>query len=492
MEILTDHKALEGAMSRDLTPDLSNRVFRLLEEALSCNISIKWVRGAGNMLADSLSRTPTGEADAPHYPRFSEDHLGQGEVKSVVCRIRQGQIVDPLLIKVAVAAKEDIDYQEVVQAISGGHELAGLGEAHPARQYRHVYQKLTVYKMREGAILLMDSARVVIPSVLREETLKCLHVQHPPADAMIKTAMRYLYWPDFAKDIEQKYKGCLVCQENRRMQYPPVKLQIQDVLDIHIMDRIQCDWGQKETRNFHVIVDHASIYLWAKEFRSKTTENSLSHIKQVINQCGRPLECITDRGPSYRDAFQEGLKALGVGCSHGASYNPRSQSVAEKAVGRLKQAIEKNPIRTPSDLEELVSGLNWVASSEVGAGSAADRFYGRTVRGLLPAAPGEMSPEAHQLMMDTMRKNRARIAKKFKNSCDTSYTLGQRVMVWNRKDKQYSDLGTVVDMEEGDDGLCRSFIVDLDHGTEVHLLGNHLLPVPEAEEAGQVMENGAV
>ena len=58
--------------------------------------------------------------------------------------------------------------------------------------------------------------------------------------------------------------------------------------------------------------------------------------------------------------------------------------------------------------------------------------------------------------------------------------------------KHYSDLGTVVDMEEGDDGLCRSFIVDLDHGTEVHLLGNHLLPVPEAEEAGQGMENGAV
>jgi hypothetical protein len=258
------------------------------------------------------------------------------------------------------------------------------------------------------------------------------------------------------------------------------------------MDRIQCDWGQKESRNFHVIVDHASIYLWAKEFRSKTTENSLSHIKQVINQCGRPLECITDRGPSYRDAFQEGLKALGVGCSHGASYNPRSQSVAEKAVGRLKKAIEKNPVRTPSDLDELVSGLNWVASSEIGAGSAADRFYGRTVRGLLPAAPGEMSPEAHQLMMDTMRKNRARIAKKFKNACDTSYTLGQRVMVWNRRDKQYSDMGTVVDMEEGDDGFHRSFIVDLDQGTEVHLLGNHLLPVPDAENAGQGREIGAV
>ena len=41
VEILTDHWALESAMSRDPTPDLSNRVFQLLEEALSCNISIR-------------------------------------------------------------------------------------------------------------------------------------------------------------------------------------------------------------------------------------------------------------------------------------------------------------------------------------------------------------------------------------------------------------------------------------------------------------------
>ena len=38
----------------------------------------------------------------------------------------------------------------------------------------------------------------------------------------------------------------------------------------------------------------------------------------------------------------------------------------------------------------------------------------------------------------------------------------------------------MIDMEEGDDGFSRSFIVDLDRGTEVHLLSNHLLPDPAA------------
>ena len=173
-------------MSRDLTPDLSNRVFRLLEEALSCNISITWVKGSGNMLADSLSRAPTGEADAPHYPRFTEDHQAQGEVKSMVCRIEQGQIIDPLLIKVAKVARDDEDYQAVVEAVSGGQELSGLGEAPPARQYKQVYQRLTVYKMEEGCLLLLDGARVVIPAELQEETVRTLHHQHAPADAMVR------------------------------------------------------------------------------------------------------------------------------------------------------------------------------------------------------------------------------------------------------------------------------------------------------------------
>ena len=111
---------------------------------------------------------------------------------------------------------------------------------------------------------------------------------------------------------------------------------------------------------------------------------------------------------------------------------------------------------------------------------------------LFRSVPGEMSPEAHQLMMETMKRNRARIAKKFRNSCNTSYTLGQRVLVWNRKDKKYTDKGTVVDMEEGDDGFSRSFIIDLDKGTEMHLLGNHLLPAPDEENVGQGDEIGAV
>ena len=57
--------------------------------------------------------------------------------------------------------------------------------------------------------------------------------------------------------------------------------------------------------------------------------------------------------------------------------------------------------------------------------------------------------------------------------------------MWNRREKRYSDTGTVVDLEERDDGFARSFIIDLDGGSEVHLHSNHLLPAPNAEGEGQ-------
>ena len=162
-------------------------------------------------------------------------------------------------------------------------------------------------------------------------------------------------------------------------------------------------------------------------------------------------------------------------------YKRQSQAIAEKAVGRLKKAIAKNPVKGPSDLQAIVSHLNWVASSATGSGSAADRMFGRPVRGLLPAAPGEMSPEARQLMLDTLAKNRARIAKHFKNKSDSAFQCGQAVLVWNRHKRRYSDKGVVVDLEEGDDGFPRSFIIDLEGGNQVHLHANHLLPAPQAE-----------
>ena len=110
---------------------------------------------------------------------------------------------------------------------------------------------------------------------------------------------------------------------------------------------------------------------------------------------------------------------------------------------------------------------------------------------MLPAVPGEMSPEARQLMLDTLAKNRARIAKGFRNSSQASFQCGQEVLVWNRKNRQYSDRGTIVDLEESDDGFPRSFIVDLEGGTQVHLHSNHLLPAPQ-QEGDQGGEVGAV
>ena len=89
------------------------------------------------------------------------------------------------------------------------------------------------------------------------------------------------------------------------------------------------------------------------------------------------------------------------------------------------------------------------------------------------------------MMLDTLKNNRARLAKKFRNHSDASFQLGQRVLVWNRRERRYSDKGTVLDLEESDDGLARSFIIDLDGGTEVHLHSNHLLPAPNEDGKGQ-------
>ena len=83
----------------------------------------------------------------------------------------------------------------------------------------------------------------------------------------------------------------MVCQEIHRMHYePPPILVNQDLASvINPMDELRVDWGSAGRRHFHVVVDLATSYLWVKEFQVMSTDNSLSHLKEIFGVFGRPL-----------------------------------------------------------------------------------------------------------------------------------------------------------------------------------------------------------
>ena len=55
------------------------------------------------------------------------------------------------------------------------------------------------------------------------------------------------------------------------------------------MDELRVDWGSVWRRHFHVVVDMATSYLWAKEFNIMSTDNSVDHLKEIMGVFGRAL-----------------------------------------------------------------------------------------------------------------------------------------------------------------------------------------------------------
>ena len=93
---------------------------------------------------------------------------------------------------------------------------------------------------------------------------------------------------------------------------------------------------------------------------------------------------ISDSGGAFRKSFIEKLKKLNVKHKHSSAYHPQSNSLAERAVGSLKNSLKKSPERMSKlFLKEIVFEINSTVSQEM-TGSANDRFLNRIIKSLLP------------------------------------------------------------------------------------------------------------
>ena len=141
-------------------------------------------------------------------------------------------------------------------------------------------------------------------------------------------------------------------------------------------DRLTVDWCEEAGHNYHLAVDNASGFLWAREFTNKITKESLEHVKSIIHTMGRFGEVLLDNGPSYREQWDTELASLGMDAVHGAPYHPQSQGLVEKNVDRVKQMIRKMGYLRNSEFQDMVMSLNFMASSQPGVGSPAMRLLG--------------------------------------------------------------------------------------------------------------------
>ena len=137
-----------------------------------------------------------------------------------------------------------------MQVLNEGADFRGLGDNHPAKAFKSVWDKLSVFSGPNGQALLMDG-KLVIPKALRQETLNNLHQYHPSGEVMWMEARERIWWPGIRNEILNQYIRFPVCTEVQRMRYEPPPILVNQELSevLQPMDELWVDWGSAGNRN---------------------------------------------------------------------------------------------------------------------------------------------------------------------------------------------------------------------------------------------------
>ena len=215
-----------------------------------------------------------------------------------------------------------------------------------------------------------------------------------------------------------------------------------------------------------VVKDRVSGLIWARPTKDQTTQEAFKVIMEWSHRMGLPHEVRSDGGGSFRNRFTELLKGVGINHIHTSPYNSKSNGGCERAVRSIKDCLKRDGIKkiTQEIMDKLTFNING-HPQDGDVGTAAERFFGRAPRSLLPNSLKRFV-DHHKLIINR-RDKQAEIALKKGRSCPNDFDIGDRCVVQDVLNKRWNIKGTIKEKRTSEDGSHRSFIVEKDDGTEI-------------------------
>ena len=146
-------------------------------------------------------------------------------------------------------------------------------------------------------------------------------------------------------------------------------------------------------------------------------------------------------------------------------------------MGLFKQALERNPCRPGTQVQELVNALNSREGFPPGMGSPAQRMFGRDLRWDLPTLPAQEPLVAAQLC-EKLAAYRDVAQGRRKNCRAIQFQVGEPALLWDQGAKRYVEQVVVQAPNPRLDGASRSFWVIGESGRSKLVHGSWLIKMP--------------
>jgi len=214
--------------------------------------------------------------------------------------------------------------------------------------------------------------KIVVPFPLRLKLLNLAHEQfgHPGIQKMLDIITPIYYWENINQDISKFVKHCNVCQLNKKpkqkrfgllQSLPPAENPF-DLMSIDTVGGL--NYYSSTKKYLHIVIDHATRYIWAFPSKSVTTETYINCLRQIF-QIQTPKKLLSDRNAAFTSSrFKKFLQHNGVVRLLTTSHHPESNGKLERLnqtiVTRLKCRVNHNPSKLPWTklLDQVVQEYN--------------------------------------------------------------------------------------------------------------------------------------
>ncbi|EYC04703.1 hypothetical protein Y032_0086g1939 [Ancylostoma ceylanicum] len=204
--VRTDHQALASLFKR---ANVSPRVLRWALEIQRYDISIEYVKGAANSVADALSRgIPQLEGNA--LPTWTKNEGVIGAIQST---------------KWLEMLRRDSEFQPAIEAVEKGTSM----EIRLARNRTLLTSDFTIDNGQLKLILEDGETATVVPEACRKDVFQEHHNGtlggHFNARKTFKLLQRRVFWPGMLQDLTKRCRECQKCflVNNHRKNTPPLR-----------------------------------------------------------------------------------------------------------------------------------------------------------------------------------------------------------------------------------------------------------------------------
>ena len=437
----TDHKPLVPLLNSKELAKMPLRIQRFKLRMMRFNPKVEYVPGKQQVIADSLSRAPTGKPTASDNNLIAEvETYAENTIKALPA-------TDQRLQEIIKAQKADAECSAVRSYCSNGWPTY-MPHAPLLRQWWENRAHLAVV----NDILLYDD-RIVIPSSMRLDILGCIHQGHLGVSKCRVRARTSVWWPGMSKAIEELVSKCVTCSIHR----PEIKEPLMpSSLPERPWQRLGSDLFQFQGDTYLIMVDYYSRWIEIKKLVSQTSESIIFAMKELFSQHGVPEIVMSDNGPQYSASqFKEFAAAYGFIHVTSSPNYPQANGEAERAVRTIKSLLRKN--------EDIYLALLTYRASPLHNGySPSELLMGRKLRTQLPILPDKLNPTVPESIGDKedhyRQKQELNFNKRHKTQELPSLQPGDKV--WLRDQKRH---GHVVEKTQHP----RSYLVRTSAGTTV-------------------------